>query len=108
MSHLSHTYCIYVKTCQAHEDPVHEVPEVVFSSKFPDPLQNYDNYNNLIFENTSSISLTMAVVRDHEAPRVREPSGNQPSSSSNSTSSSNSLRHKKKKVMKKKKITISY
>ena len=39
----------------AVEDPVHEVPEVVPPPGLPAPLQDYDKYNNLIFEKTSFI-----------------------------------------------------
>ena len=92
----------------AVEDPVREVPEVVPPPGLPAPLQDYDDYNNIIFDNTSFISLTMTAVRDHDAPGIREPPGDLPSSSNSSTSSSSSSRHKKNKVKKKKKITIPY
>ena len=94
----------------AVEDSGREVPEVVPPPGLPAPLQDYDDYNNLTFENTSFITLTMTAVRDHEAPGVRETPGDPPSFSSISTTSSSSSRHKKKKVKKKKNnnITISY
>ena len=81
---------IPIQRRSAIEDTVHEVPEVVPPPALPAPLQSYDDYNNLIFENTSFIPLTMTIVRDHEAPGVRESPGDPPSSSSSSTSSSSS------------------
>ena len=99
---------ILVQRGPAVEDPVDEAPEVVPLPEVPAPMRDYDDYNNLIFENTSFIPLTMTAVRDHEAPGVREPPENTPSSSSSSTSSSSSSRHKKKKVKKKKKKTITF
>ena len=51
---------------QAVEDPVRTAPEVVPPPGLPAPLQDYDDYNNLIFKITNFIPLTMTAVRDHE------------------------------------------
>ena len=101
---------ISIQRRPAAENIVYEVPEVVLPPGLPAPLQDYDDENNLIFENTSFISLTMTAVRDHEASGVREPPGDPPSSSSTSTSFSSSSRYKNNKKVKKKKnkVTIPY